>query len=89
MRATAQKGRRAGPAEHAGFLHLVTLLSRPNEVVGKSNLTSQLWPSVTVEEGSLRIRFYRCRVPEVRQDNAGGRNGASADEREIFRLLQI
>jgi DNA-binding winged helix-turn-helix (wHTH) protein len=86
MRATAQRGRRAGPAEHAGFLHLVTLLSRPNEVVGKSNLTSQVWLSVTVEEGSLRIRF---RVPEVRQDNAGGRNGASADEREIFRLFQI
>lgn len=34
---------------------LIALLSRPNEVIGKNDLLAQVWPDVTVEEGSLRF----------------------------------
>ena len=34
---------------------LVALVSRPNEVVGKRELLAQVWPDVTVEEGSLTV----------------------------------
>ena len=33
---------------------LIALVSSPNEVVGKKELMSRVWPDVIVEEGSLR-----------------------------------
>jgi hypothetical protein len=51
MRAAPHKGRHAGRTEHAVFFIFVTLLSRPNEVIGKSGLMNQVWQGV--EEGSL------------------------------------
>src|ERR1700730_12956141 len=40
---------------------LVALLSRPNEVVSKSDLLAQVWPDATVEEGSLRFHIVNLR----------------------------
>ena len=40
---------------------LIALLSRPNEVVSKTDLLAQVWPDVTVEEGSLRFHIVNLR----------------------------
>ena len=40
---------------------LTTLLSRPAEVVSKSDLMRQVWPGITVEEGSLRFHIANLR----------------------------
>ena len=40
---------------------LIALLSRPNEVVSKRDLLAQVWPDVTVEEGSLRFHIAGLR----------------------------
>ncbi len=40
---------------------LIALASRPNEVVGKRELMAQVWPDVTVEEGSLRFHIAGLR----------------------------
>ena len=40
---------------------LILLLSRPNEVISKSELLAQAWPDVTVEEGSLRFHIASLR----------------------------
>lgn len=40
---------------------LIALASRPNEVVGKRELMSEVWPDVTVEEGSLRFHIAGLR----------------------------
>ncbi len=40
---------------------LAALAARPNEVVGKSELLAQVWPDVTVEEGSLRFQIANLR----------------------------
>ena len=40
---------------------LIALVSRPNEVVSKRNLLAQVWPDVTVEEGSLRFHIASLR----------------------------
>jgi predicted ATPase/DNA-binding winged helix-turn-helix (wHTH) protein len=40
---------------------LIALLSRPNEVIGKKELLSQVWPDVTVEESSLRFHMAGLR----------------------------
>ncbi|MER9599647.1 winged helix-turn-helix domain-containing protein [Mesorhizobium sp. M0244] len=40
---------------------LIALISTPNEIVGKKDLMSQVWPDVTVEEGSLRFHITRLR----------------------------
>jgi predicted ATPase/DNA-binding winged helix-turn-helix (wHTH) protein len=40
---------------------LIVLLSRPNEVMSKSELLSQVWPDVTVGEGSLRFHMTYLR----------------------------
>lgn len=40
---------------------LIALLSRPNEVVSKNELLAQVWPDVTVEEGSLRFHIAGLR----------------------------
>jgi predicted ATPase/DNA-binding winged helix-turn-helix (wHTH) protein len=50
---------------------LITLLSRPNEVIGKSDLLAQVWPDVTVEEGSLRFH-----VANLRKALGDGKDGA-------------
>jgi len=50
---------------------LVTLLSRPNEVVGKNDLIAQVWPGLNVEEGSLRFH-----VAGLRKALGDGRDGA-------------
>ena len=40
---------------------LIALVSRPNEVVSKKDLLSQVWPDVTVEESSLRFQMANLR----------------------------
>ena len=50
---------------------LVTLLSRPNEVVSKNDLIAQVWPGITVEEGSLRFH-----VAGLRKALGDGKEGA-------------
>jgi DNA-binding winged helix-turn-helix (wHTH) protein len=50
---------------------LIALASRPNEVVSKWDLLAQVWPGVTVEEGS--VRFH---VNALRNALGDGKNGA-------------
>src|SRR3984957_2574249 len=40
---------------------LIVLLSHPNDVVSKNELLAQVWPDVTVEEGSLRFHMTYLR----------------------------
>src|SRR5262245_23920926 len=40
---------------------LLTLLSSPNEVVGKKELLARVWPDVIVEESSLRYHIAALR----------------------------
>jgi predicted ATPase/DNA-binding winged helix-turn-helix (wHTH) protein len=49
---------------------LVTLLSRPTEVVTKGDLMDRAWPGVTVEEGSLR--FHITNLRKALGDGSGG-----------------
>jgi predicted ATPase/DNA-binding winged helix-turn-helix (wHTH) protein len=50
---------------------LIALLSRPNEVVSKSDLLAEVWPEVTVEAGSLRFH-----IAGLRKALGDGREGA-------------
>ena len=50
---------------------LIALVSRPNEVVGKRELMAQVWPDVTVEEGSLRFH-----IAALRKALGDGKDGA-------------
>lgn len=50
---------------------LVTLLSRPNEVVSKNDLIAEVWPGLNVEEGSLRFH-----VAGLRKALGDGKDGA-------------
>jgi predicted ATPase/DNA-binding winged helix-turn-helix (wHTH) protein len=49
---------------------LISLLSRPNELVGKRDLLAQVWPEATVEEGSLR--FHIASLRRALGDGKGG-----------------
>ncbi len=49
---------------------LIALLSRPNEVVGKRDLLTRVWPDVTVDEGSLR--FHIASLRKALGDGTGG-----------------
>ena len=48
----------------------MTLLSRPNEVIGKSDLTKQVWQGITVEEGSLCFH-----IANLQKVLGNGKNG--------------
>jgi predicted ATPase/DNA-binding winged helix-turn-helix (wHTH) protein len=50
---------------------LITLVSRPNEVVSKSDLLALVWPDVTVEEASLRFH-----IASLRKVLGDGKDGA-------------
>jgi len=50
---------------------LLTLLSRPNEIISKNDLLAQVWPGITVEEGSLRFH-----VAGLRKALGDGKDGA-------------
>src|SRR4030081_442190 len=50
---------------------LMTLLSRPTEVISKSDLMGQAWPGITVEEGSLRFH-----IANLRKALGDGKDGA-------------
>jgi predicted ATPase/DNA-binding winged helix-turn-helix (wHTH) protein len=50
---------------------LIALVSRPNEVVSKRDLLAQVWPDVTVEEGSLRFH-----IANLRKALGDGKDGA-------------
>ena len=50
---------------------LVTLSSRPNEVISKNDLIAQVWPGISVEEGSLRFH-----VAGLRKALGDGKDGA-------------
>src|SRR4051794_29381760 len=49
---------------------LIALISAPNEVVSKKDLMAQVWPDVTVEEGSLR--FHMASLRKALGDGKGG-----------------
>ena len=49
---------------------LIALISTPKQVLSKKDLMSQVWPDVTVEEGSLR--FHMASLRKVLGD---GKNG--------------
>ena len=70
MQVAAHKGRHAGRTEHVVFCILVTLLSRPNEVVGKSDLMNLVSQGITVEEGSLYFH-----IANLRKMLGDGKNG--------------
>jgi DNA-binding winged helix-turn-helix (wHTH) protein len=53
-----------------GFYILVTLLSRPNEVIGKIDLMNWVWQGITVEEGSLCFH-----IANLRKVFGDGKNG--------------
>jgi predicted ATPase/DNA-binding winged helix-turn-helix (wHTH) protein len=50
---------------------LVALVGRPNEVISKRDLLAQVWPDVTVEEGSLRFH-----IAGLRKALGDGKDGA-------------
>jgi predicted ATPase/DNA-binding winged helix-turn-helix (wHTH) protein len=50
---------------------LIALASRPNEVIGKRELMAEVWPDVTVEEGSLRFH-----IASLRKTLGDGKDGA-------------
>jgi len=50
---------------------VIALASRPNEVVSKRDLMAEVWPDVTVEEGSLRFH-----IAELRKALGDGKAGA-------------
>ena len=50
---------------------LIALISTPNEVVSKKDLMAQVWPDVTVEEGSLRFH-----MASLRKALGDGKDGA-------------
>src|SRR5215468_6259497 len=50
---------------------LIALVSRPNEVITKKELLSQVWPDVTVEEHSLRFH-----MASLRKALGDGKDGA-------------
>jgi predicted ATPase/DNA-binding winged helix-turn-helix (wHTH) protein len=50
---------------------LIALASRPNEPVAKRELLAQVWPDVTVEEGSLRFH-----IAALRKALGDGKDGA-------------
>jgi predicted ATPase/DNA-binding winged helix-turn-helix (wHTH) protein len=50
---------------------LIALISRPNEVVSKNELMAQVWPDVTVDEGSLRFH-----MASLRKALGDGKDGA-------------
>ena len=49
---------------------LMVLLSRPNELISKSDLLRQVWPGLSVEEGSLR--FHMTTLRKVLGDGSDG-----------------
>ena len=49
---------------------LTVLISKPNEVVSKKDLMTNVWPGVTVEEGSLR--FHMASLRKALGDGKGG-----------------
>ncbi|WJR80365.1 winged helix-turn-helix domain-containing protein [Bradyrhizobium sp. NP1] len=51
----------AAELSERAFDILVVLVSCPNEVVGKDDLRTQVWPNVTVEGGSLRFHIASLR----------------------------
>jgi len=50
---------------------LIALVSRPNQAVGKRDLMAQVWPDVTVQEGSLRFH-----IAALRKALGDGKDGA-------------
>ena len=50
---------------------LIALVSQPNEVISKRDLLAQVWPDVTVEEGSLRFH-----IASLRKALGDGKDGA-------------
>src|SRR6202035_1184767 len=50
---------------------LMALVARPNEVISKKDLLAQVWPDVTVDEGSLRFH-----IASLRKALGDGKDGA-------------
>lgn len=64
--------RRGTPVELGAraFDILATLAARSNDVISKKDLLAQVWPDVTVEEGSLR--FHMANLRKALGDGEGG-----------------
>jgi DNA-binding response OmpR family regulator len=52
-----KKGGEIVPLGGRAFDLLLALIERSGETVGKNELIAQVWPDVTVEEGSLRVHM--------------------------------
>jgi predicted ATPase/DNA-binding winged helix-turn-helix (wHTH) protein len=50
---------------------LITLIKRPGEIISKNELLAQVWPDVTVDDGSLRFN-----IGALRKMLGDGRDGA-------------
>src|SRR5690242_9088441 len=61
------------PVELSGRAYdiLTILLSRPNQVISKSDLMAQVWSNISVEEGSLRFH-----IANLRKALGDGKDGA-------------
>jgi predicted ATPase/DNA-binding winged helix-turn-helix (wHTH) protein len=61
------------PVELSGRAYdiLTTLLSRPNQVISKSDLLARVWSNIIVEEGSLRFH-----IANLRKALGDGKDGA-------------
>jgi predicted ATPase/DNA-binding winged helix-turn-helix (wHTH) protein len=58
---TIRKADDVVPLGGRAFDILLALLDRPGEIVSKNDLIAQVWPDVTVEEGSLRVHLSALR----------------------------
>jgi predicted ATPase/DNA-binding winged helix-turn-helix (wHTH) protein len=58
---TLKKAGEAIPLGGRAFDLLLALIERSGETVGKNELIAQVWPDVTVEEGSLRVHMSALR----------------------------
>jgi DNA-binding winged helix-turn-helix (wHTH) protein len=56
-----RKAGKAVPLGGRAFDLLLALIERSGETVGKNELIAQVWPDVTVEEGSLRVHMSALR----------------------------
>jgi predicted ATPase/DNA-binding winged helix-turn-helix (wHTH) protein len=60
----------AQPLSGRAFDLLVALVSRPNQAINKQDLMAQVWPDVTVGEGSLR--FHMAHLRKILGDGKDG-----------------
>jgi predicted ATPase/DNA-binding winged helix-turn-helix (wHTH) protein len=66
---------------------LVVFLSRPNELISKSDLLRQVWPGLAVEEGSLR--FHMTNLRKALGESKGNRYIVNSSGRGYTFVAQV